>query len=130
MASTTPDVLRKTTSRGCYILGGSLSNTGRGFVVSGVSGSAETVLADTPSAGAAIDGVSYNAHFDTGNTRLQGAPAFPGMPVQVEGGGSVSDGDDLEVDSDGRFVTASTGTVVARALEAGSFGSYFWAVFV
>lgn len=53
-----------------------------------------------------------------------------GTPLKVEAGGSISSGDDLETDGSGRAVTASGGTVVARALESASSGQEFWAVWV
>lgn len=122
---TTPDVQRNATAAGGSIVVSGVSNVARGYRVTGSDGATANVT--TPSAGQAIDGVTYQV---TGQTRFFGIAATPGMPVQVEAGGSFSDGGDLEVDGNGRFVTASTGTVVARALEdAVASQSVVWAVF-
>lgn len=59
-----------------------------------------------------------------------GMPAAHGFIAKVEAGESITAGADLETNGSGQAVTASTGTVVARALEGASSGQNFWIVFV
>lgn len=75
----------------------------------------------TPTAGGEVDGCEAGPDW---GPRWGGK----GTPIQVELGGSVSAGDDLETDGQGRAVQQSTGTVVARALEGGTSGDEVWAV--
>lgn len=106
-----------------------VSDVARGYRVTSASGDEATVT--TPSAGGAIDGVTVRADDVEPGPQMFGIPATPGMPVMVEAGGAFSEGDDLEVQADGQFVTASGGKVVARTLEdAVASQSLVWAVFV
>lgn len=79
----------------------------------------------SPSAGGAVDTVRDEATGGDWNI-MHGK----GLPLKVEAGGSISPGDSLETDGSGRAVTASGGTVLARALESASSGEEFWAVWV
>lgn len=97
------------------------SHTGmRFFVWDGVSGS-DRPTSSFPTSGGFVDGVVNS--FDSG------VLAHRGSFAKVEAGGSVTSGDDLETDGAGRAVTASGGTVVARALEGASSGNVFWIAF-
>lgn len=77
----------------------------------------------TPTAGGEVDGC-------TGSEEVTWGPRWTGKgtPIRVELGGSVSAGDDLETDSQGRAVQQGSGEVVARALESGTSGAEIWAV--
>lgn len=125
MSSTTPETVRTATlTGGTYPLGGEIP-PGRGYVLTSAGDPSGT----SPSAGGDIDGVAVEVTVK-GVTSDGGIPATKGVPFQGEAGGSITDGDDLEADGDGRFATTSGGTVVARALEGASSGSFFWAGFV
>lgn len=127
MATQTPEQIESASAGGgSYKISG-VSTGGRAYVVSGVSNPDSTTVS-SPTAGASIDGVAVEVQSSSGSWVL-GVPATPGLPVQVRAGGSVTSGDDLQVQGDGDFVTASGGTVVARAVEGASAGSFFWAVF-
>lgn len=112
-----------TLAGGTYPLGGGIT-PGRGYVLTNAGDPSGTSL----TAGGDIDGVAVEVTVQ-GGTWDGGIPATKGLPVQVEAGGNVTDGDDLEVDGSGRFVPQSSGVTVARALEGSSTGSTFWAVF-
>lgn len=79
-----------------------------------------------PSSGGDVDGVACGSvSSGRGDIYL----AHPGLPFQVEAGGSFSAGASLQTDNSGRAIQRTTGVIVARALETGTIGSVIWAVF-
>lgn len=81
-----------------------------------------------PSSGQDVDGVGCTVIGTTGRGNVYLAHA--GLPFAVEAGGSFSAGVNLQTDGSGRAVVHSSGTIVARALEASTGGGdVVWAVF-
>lgn len=123
MSATPPQIAAALMAGGAHKIDGISATPGRGYVLTGASAGSAT--GRSPSAGERIDGVSV----DVGFASILGIAATPGMPVQVRAGGTISDGDDLQVQSDGDFITPVGGAVVGRALESASAGQNFWMVF-
>lgn len=94
-------------------------------VFTGPPSSGPSGLNDFPTSDPTAGGEVHTVRGGTGWDVWPGS----GTPVKVEAGESISDGDDLATDGQGRAVTATSGdTVVAEALENASSGNEFWAV--
>lgn len=120
LSTSSPGSGSKTRSTAWFEFVGTSHTAHRFFVWSSVSGGDPQV--STPSAGASVDGVG-------GTSVDSGVAAGRGNIAKVEAGESISAGDDLETNGSGQAVTASGGTVVARALEGASSGQTLWIAF-
>lgn len=97
-------------------------------VFTGPPSSGPAGLGDFPTADPTAGGDVHTVRDSSGGGTWNVWPGS-GTPVKVEAGESISDGDDLATDGQGRAVTATSGdTVVAEALESASSGNEFWAV--
>ena len=85
-----------------------------------------------PTAGGYVDGVTMKDFTEVGESQrpMCAYVSCPGVPVQVEAGGSFAVNALLETMADGRVKVQASGRAVMRALQAGAAGVVVWAVFL
>lgn len=69
-----------------------------------------------PTAGEAIDAIVFTDMPLNGDGLYDLAPATPGTQIPLRVAAAVAVGDDLSVDATGRFIKATDGVVVAKAI--------------
>lgn len=95
-----------------------VTKTGVGLIITGEqTGPGNSIPVYTPaSADKAIDAILFTDMPLNGDGLYDLAPATPGVQIPLRAGGAIAVGDDLSVDASGKFIKATTGVVVAKAL--------------